>query len=147
MEQGELKPPVGAKHRRKRVGRGDGSGHGTYSGRGCKGQKSRSGGGVRLGFEGGQLALIKRLPRKRGFVNIFRTEYNVVNVGKLKMFAPDVEVTPEELLKARLIKSVRKPVKILGDGEIDRPLVVRANKFSTTAEKKIVAAGGRVEGI
>ena len=147
MEQGELKPPVGAKHRRKRVGRGDGSGHGTYSGRGCKGQKSRSGGGVRLGFEGGQLALIKRLPRKRGFVNIFRTEYNVVNVGKLKMFAPDAEVTPEELLKARLIKSVRKPVKILGDGEIDRPLVVRANKFSTTAEKKIVAAGGRVEGI
>lgn len=147
MEQGELKPPVGAKHTRKRVGRGDGSGHGTYSGRGCKGQKSRSGGGVRLGFEGGQLALIKRLPRKRGFVNIFRTEYNVVNVGKLKMFAPDAEVTPEELLKARLIKSVRKPVKILGDGEIDRPLVVRANKFSTTAEKKIVAAGGRVEGI
>lgn len=147
MEQGELKPPVGAKHRRKRVGRGDGSGHGTYSGRGCKGQKSRSGGGVRLGFEGGQLALIKRLPRKRGFVNIFRTEYNVVNVGKLKMFAPDVEVTPEELLKARLIKSVRQPVKILGDGEIDRPLVVRANKFSTAAEKKIVAAGGRVEGI
>ncbi|MBL7208691.1 MAG: 50S ribosomal protein L15 [Dehalococcoidia bacterium] len=147
MEQGELKPPVGAKHRRKRVGRGDGSGHGTYSGRGCKGQKSRSGGGVRLGFEGGQLPLIKRLPRKRGFVNIFRTEYNVLNVGRLRVFAPDAEVTPDELVRVRLIKSVKQPVKILGDGEIDRPLVVKANKFSATAERKIVAAGGRVEGI
>ena len=96
MQESRLKPPVGAKHGRKRVGRGDGSGHGTYSGRGCKGQKSRSGGGVRLGFEGGQLPLIKRLPRKRGFVNIFRTEYNVVNVGRLKSFAPNSEVTPED---------------------------------------------------
>ena len=147
MEQSKLKPPTGARHGRKRLGRGDGSGHGTYSGRGCKGQKSRSGGGVRLGFEGGQLPLIKRLPRKRGFVNIFRTEHNVVNVGKLRMFAANAEVTPEELLKVRLIKSVKQPVKILGDGEIDRPLVVKANRFSATAEKKIVAAGGRVEGI
>ena len=147
MEQSKLKPPIGAKHKRKRVGRGDGSGHGTYSGRGSKGQKARSGGGVRLGFEGGQLPLIKRLPRKRGFVNIFRTEYNVINIGRLKVFPPNAEVTPEELLKVRLIKSLKQPVKILGDGEIDRPLVVRANKFSATAEKKIVAAGGRVEGI
>jgi large subunit ribosomal protein L15 len=147
MQQHNLKPPAGAKRNRKRVGRGDGSGHGSYSGRGCKGQKSRSGGGVRLGFEGGQLALIKRLPRKRGFVNIFRTEYSIVNVGELKVFSPDAEVTPKELLQVGLIKSFKNPVKILGDGDIDRPLVVKANKFSASAEKKIVAAGGKVEGI
>ncbi len=147
MEQIKLKPPVGARRGRKRVGRGDGSGHGTYSGRGCKGQKSRAGGGVRLGFEGGQLPLIKRLPRKRGFVNIFRTEYNVVNVGRLRVFSPNAEVTAKELLEVRLIKSARQPVKILGDGEIDRPLVVKANKFSAAAAKKIVDAGGRAEGI
>lgn len=147
MEQIRLKPPIGAKHKKKRVGRGDGSGHGTYSGRGCKGHKSRSGGGVRLGFEGGQLPLIKRLPRKRGFVNIFRIEYNVVNVGKLKVFAPNTEVTPQELFKVRLVKSLKQPIKVLGDGEIDRPLVVKANKFSAAAERKIVAAGGKVEGI
>jgi large subunit ribosomal protein L15 len=145
--QHNLRPPEGAKHKRKRVGRGDGSGHGTYSGRGCKGQKSRSGGGVRLGFEGGQLALIKRLPRKRGFVNIFRTECSIVNVGELKVFSPSAEVTPKELLEAGLIKSFKLPVKILGNGEIDRPLVVKASKFSAIAEKKIVAAGGKVEGI
>ncbi len=147
MEQYKLKPAAGAKHKRKRVGRGDGSGHGTYSGRGCKGQKARSGGGVRLGFEGGQLPLIKRLPRKRGFVNIFKTDYSIVNVGELKLFPPNTDVTPKELLEVGLIKSLKYPVKILGDGEIDRPLVVKANKFSATAEKKIVAAGGRAEGI
>jgi len=147
MEQSELRPPAGAKHKRKRIGRGDGSGHGTYSGRGCKGQKSRSGGGVRLSFEGGQLPLVKRLPEKRGFVNLFRIEYSIVNVGKLKLFAPDTEITPEELLKVRLIKSLKQPVKILGNGEVDRPLTVRANKFSAAAEGKITAAGGRVEGI
>ncbi len=147
MQQHNLKPPAGATHKRKRVGRGDGSGHGTYSGKGCKGQKSRSGGGVRLGFEGGQLALIKRLPRKRGFVNIFKTEYSIVNVGELKAFSPNAEVTPKELLDIGLIKSFKYPVKILGDGDIDRPLVVKANKFSAAAEKKIVAAGGKVEAI
>ena len=147
MEQNELKPPFGAKHNRKRVGRGDGSGHGTYSGRGCKGQKSRSGGGVRLGFEGGQLPLIKRLPRKRGFVNIFREEYSIVNIGKLNVFEANSEVTPQTLLNVGLIKSLNNPVKILGDGEIDRPLKVKANKFSSTAQGKIVAAGGSVEGI
>ena len=147
MEQHKIKPPAGAKHKRKRVGRGDGSGHGTYSGRGCKGQKSRAGGGVRLGFEGGQLALIKRLPRKRGFVNIFRTDCSIVNVGELKVFPANTDVTPTELLEGGLIKSSKHPVKILGDGEIDRPLVVKANKFSAAAEKKIVAAGGRTEGI
>jgi large subunit ribosomal protein L15 len=147
MQQHEVRPPAFAKHKRKRVGRGDGSGHGSYSGRGCKGQKSRSGGGVRLGFEGGQLPLIKRLPRKRGFVNIFKAEYSIVNVGDLKVFSPNTEITLKELIEVGLIKSSKNPVKILGDGEIDRPLVVKANKFSAAAEKKIVAAGGKVEGI
>ena len=147
MQQYNLRPPAGAKHKRKRVGRGDGSGHGSYSGRGCKGQKSRAGGGVRLGFEGGQLPLIKRLPRKRGFVNIFKVEYSIVNVGDLKVFSPNTEITLKELLEVGLIKSPKNPVKILGEGDIDRPLVVKANKFSATAEKKIVAAGGKVEGI
>jgi large subunit ribosomal protein L15 len=147
MLQHNLKPPAGATHKRKRVGRGDGSGHGSYSGRGCKGQKARSGGGVRLGFEGGQLALIKRLPRKRGFVNIFKTEYSIVNVGELKAFSPNSEITPKELLDIGLIKTVKYPVKILGGGDIDRPLVVKADKFSTAAEKKIVAAGGKLETI
>jgi large subunit ribosomal protein L15 len=145
MKQNELKPPVGAKHKRKRVGRGNSSGHGTYSGRGCKGQKSRSGGGVRLGFEGGQLALIKRLPRKRGFTNIFKTEYNIVNVEKLAIFPPGTEVTPEELLRVGLINTLDHPTKILGAGDIRHPLLVRANKFSSSAEKKILAAGGRIE--
>ena len=147
MEQHELKSPVGARRKRKRVGRGDGSGHGTYSGRGCKGQNSRAGGGVRLGFEGGQLPLIRRLPRKRGFVNIFRTKYCTINVGNLSIFDANAEVDPQALLNVGLIKSLRQPIKILGNGEIDRPLVVKANKFSSTAEGKIIAAGGRVEGI
>jgi large subunit ribosomal protein L15 len=147
MEQHELKPPAGAKRKRKRVGRGDGSGHGSYSGRGCKGQKSRSGGGVRLGFEGGQLPLVKRLPHKRGFTNIFKTEYEIVNVGQLKAFPPNAEVTPEALYNAGLVKRKGCPVKVLGDGNIDRPLVVKASKFSASAEKKILAVGGKVESI
>lgn len=145
--QHNLKPASGAKHSRKRVGRGDGSGHGTYSGRGLKGQKSRAGGGTRIGFEGGQLPLIKRLPRTRGFFNAFKTEYTVVNVGKLNVFNANAEVTPQSLLEAGLIKSAQKRIKILGDGEISRPLVVKANKFSATAKSKIEAAGGKVEGI
>jgi large subunit ribosomal protein L15 len=145
MEQNELRPPVGAKHKGKRIGRGDGSGHGTYSGRGCKGQKARSGGGVRLGFEGGQLPLVKRLPRKRGFTNIFKIEYNIVNVGKLAIFPPGTEVTPEELLRAGLINTPDHPTKILGAGDIQHPLLVRANKFSSSAEKKILAAGGKIK--
>jgi len=145
MKQNELRPPEGAKHKRKLVGRGDGSGHGTYSGRGCKGQKARSGGGVRLGFEGGQLPLIQRLPRKRGFTNIFKTEYNIVNVGKLAIFPSGTEVTPEELLRARLINTPDHPTKILGAGDIRHPLLVKADKFSSSAEKKILAAGGKIK--
>lgn len=145
MNQNELRPSIGSKHKRKRVGRGNGSGHGTYSGRGLKGQKSRSGGGVRIGFEGGQLPLIKRLPRKRGFTNIFRTEYNIVNVGRLNIFPSGAKITPAELLKAGLINSLKKPTKILGDGEIYNSLSVKAAKFSPSAERKIIAAGGKIE--
>jgi large subunit ribosomal protein L15 len=147
MKPSELKPPVGAKHKRKRVGRGDGSGHGTYSGRGCKGQKSRSGGGVRLGFEGGQLPLIRRLPRRRGFTNIFKKEYSIVNIAKLNIFPPGAEVTSQELLKAGLIKSLKHPVKILGGGDIQHSLSIKTDKFSAAAEKKITAAGGKIKRI
>jgi large subunit ribosomal protein L15 len=141
----KLSPAPGSKKKRKRVGRGDGSGHGTYSGRGCKGQKSRSGNKMRPGFEGGQLPLIKRLPQKRGFVNIFRTEYSVVNIDKLGIFEPGSEVTPEKMVAAGVVKSLRRPIKVLAGGEINHPLVIKANKFSAAAKAKIEAAGGRVE--
>jgi len=145
VRQDNLFPPIGSKKARKRVGRGNGSGHGTYSGRGSKGQKSRSGCKVRPGFEGGQLPLIKRLPEKRGFVNIFRTEYSIVNLDKLNIFKSGSEVTPEKLLAARLVKSLRQPVKILSGGELKHPLSIKANKFSTAAKDKIEAAGGKAE--
>jgi len=147
MDQSKLKPPEGAKQKRKRVGRGDGSGHGSYSGRGLKGQKSRSGGGVRLSFEGGQLPLVKRLPRVRGFTNIFKEEFSIVNVAELNRFAPNTKVTPHELLELGLIKSLKYKIKILGNGKLDRPLVVKADKFSSTAESKIADAGGKTERI
>ena len=145
MRQDELSPVAGSKKSRKRVGRGDGSGHGTYSGRGCKGQKSRAGYKMRPGFEGGQLPLIKSLPRKRGFVNIFRTEYSVININRLNMFESGSEVTPERLVAAGLVKSLRHPVKILAEGDINHPLLVKAHKFSAAAKAKIEAAGGGVE--
>lgn len=145
MRQDELSPAPGSRRAAKRVGRGDGSGHGTYSGRGSKGQKSRSGYRMRPGFEGGQLPLIKRLPRKRGFVNIFRTEYSIVKLGTLNMFESGSEVTPEKLVAAGIVKSLKQPVKILADGELNHPLVVRANKFSAAAKAKIEAAGGKAE--
>ena len=147
MRQNELSPAPGSKKARKRVGRGDGSGHGTYSGRGCKGEKSRAGFKMKPGFEGGQLPLIKRPPRKRGFVNIFRTEYSVVNINKLNMFESGSEVTPEKLFAAGLVKSLRHPVKILAEGDINHPLLVKAHKFSAAAKAKIEAAGGKVEGV
>jgi len=145
VRQDELSPAPGSKRGRKRVGRGDGSGHGTYSGRGCKGQKSRAGYKLRPGFEGGQLPLIKRLPRKRGFVNIFRTEYTAVNIDKLNIFESGSEVTPEKLVAAGVVKSLRYPIKILAEGDITYPLSVKANKFSAAAKAKIEAAGGKVE--
>lgn len=145
MRPGELGPAQGAKHSKKRVGRGDGSGHGTYSGRGMKGQKARAGGGVRPGFEGGQTPLTQRLPGKEGFVNPFRREYVTVNLTRLGIFSAETEVTPQRLAQARLIKSQRLPVKILGDGELSVPLVVKAHKFTAQAKRKIEAAGGRAE--
>jgi len=145
VRQGGLFPAPGSKRSRKRVGRGDGSGHGTYSGRGCKGQKSRSGHNIPRGFEGGQLPLTKRLPQKRGFVNIFRTEYSLVNLDKLNVFEAGSEVTPEKLAAAGVVKSLRYPIKILARGNINHPIVIRANKFSATAKAKIEAAGGKVE--
>jgi large subunit ribosomal protein L15 len=145
MQAHELRPPKGARHKRKRVGRGDGSGHGSHSGRGSKGQKSRSGGGPRLGFEGGQTPLIKRLPRRRGFTNIFRVEYAPVNLKQLERFEEGTEVTPELLREVGIIKTLRQPVKVLGDGEITKALIVRAHRFSAVAKGKIEAAGGSVE--
>ena len=147
MRQDELSPALGSKKNRKRVGRGDGSGHGTYSGRGCKGQKSRSGYNIPRGFEGGQLPLIRRLPRKRGFTNIFKTEYSVVNVGKLSMFEAGSEVTPESLVLAGVVKSLQHPIKVLAEGDINHPLIVKANRFSVAAKAKIEAAGGKVEDV
>jgi len=144
VRQDSLSPTPGSRRARKRVGRGDSS-HGSYSGRGSKGQKSRAGYKIRPGFEGGQLPLIKRLPRKRGFTNIFRVEYNAVNIDRLNIFEPGSEVTPEKLVAAGVIKSVRQPVKILAEGDIKHPLVVKANKFSAAAKAKIEAAGGKVE--
>jgi large subunit ribosomal protein L15 len=147
MEQNKLKPAPGAKHSKKRIGRGLGSGHGTYSGRGCKGDKSRSGGSVHIGYEGGQNPIIKRLPRKRGFTNIFKKEFTIVNVGSLNIFEANSEITRDTILKAGLIKSSNKPVKILGNGNIDKPLIIKVNKISESAQKKITEAGGRIESI
>jgi len=146
VRQNSIAPAPGSRHAAKRVGRGNGSGHGTYSGRGCKGQKARTGNNkVRPGFEGGQLPLIKRLPRKRGFTNIFRAEYCPVSAGALNVFEAGSEVTPETMLAAGIIKSIKMPVKVLGDGEIDRALTVKAHKFSASAKAKIEAAGGTIE--
>jgi large subunit ribosomal protein L15 len=144
MQLNELGPAIGSKRGAKRVGRGDGSGHGTYSGRGSKGQQAHHK-GVRLGFEGGQLPLVKRLPRKRGFTNVFKIEFNVVNVGALNVFPDGAEVTPAEMHVAGLIRSLSKPTKILGRGDVDRSLTVKAERFSAAAEEKIKAAKGSVK--
>lgn len=143
MKLHDLKPSKRAKKKRKRVGRGNASGHGTYAGRGRKGQKARSGGTKGPYFEGGQLPLVRRLPHKRGFVNIFRVEYAEVNVDRLAdVFETGAEVTPETMAAAGLIKSADQPVKVLGRGELDKELTVSAHRFSASARAKIEAAGG-----
>jgi len=139
----DLAPAAGSTHYRKRVGRGPGSGHGKTAGRGYKGQRSRTGYRHMRGFEGGQMPLHRRIP-KRGFTNIFRIEYDIVNLGDLERFEAGQKVTPAELTAARLAHG-RRPVKILGDGEIQKALNVSAHKFSASAQAKIVAAGGRCE--
>lgn len=141
----DLSSPKGARKSAKRRGRGNGSGHGTYSGRGMKGQKARSGRGIKPWFEGGQTKIVKRLPEQRGFTNIFKTEYEVVNVGSLAIFPANSDVDAAALVAARLIKNTRVAVKILGNGDLAVPLRVRAAKFSESAKAKIEAAGGAVE--
>ena len=145
MKLHELRPPEGAKKSRKRVGRGIAAGQGKTAGRGTKGQAARSGGTKGPYFEGGQLPLVRRLPYVRGFTNIFRVDYVPVNVYRLQDFAADAEVTPDSLAEAGIIKSPSLPVAILGQGDIDRPLVVKAHRFSASARAKIEAAGGSVE--
>ena len=145
MKLNELKPVEGAKHAKKRVGRGIGSGIGKTSGRGQKGQNSRSGGGVRPGYEGGQTPLFKRLP-KRGFTNIHRHEYAIVNLGDINaLFEAGAVVDLEALKKVGLVKKEHEGVKILGNGELDKALTIKAVKFSKSAVEKISKAGGTVE--
>jgi len=141
----DLKPAKGGEVKaKKRVGRGYGSGLGKTSGRGHKGQNSRSGGGVRPGFEGGQMPLFRRLP-KRGFTNVFAKEYSEVNIRDLNRFEEGTEVTPELLIESGLCKKTKDGIKILGDGQLDKNLTVKAHKFTKSAEEKIAKAGGKAE--
>lgn len=145
MKLNDLAPNPGAKHRRKRVGRGTGSGSGKTAGRGTKGQGARSGGGKGPYFEGGQLPLARRLPFKRGFTNIRKIEYKPVNLYQLAEidFGGEI-VTPAVMVKAGLLKKATDPVVILGDGELKKPVTIMAHRFSTSAREKIEAAGGKV---
>lgn len=145
MKLSELKPKKGSTHPKKRVGRGPGSGHGKTSTRGVKGQRARSGGPKKEGFEGGQMPLQRRLP-KFGFTNVFSRKYAVVNVGDLdRLFKASATVNEDSLLESGLLKKVLDGVKVLGNGKLEKPLTVHAKKFSAEAKKKIEAAGGKIE--
>ena len=144
MKLHELQPAAGSRKERNRVGRGQGSGNGKTAGRGSKGQKARSGGGVRLGFEGGQTPLFRRLP-KRGFQNINRKEYAVVNLETLNRFEDGQEATAAVLVEAGIVKNEKDGIKVLANGKLERKLTVKANKFSQAAKEAIEAAGGTVE--
>ncbi|HYC87810.1 MAG TPA: 50S ribosomal protein L15 [Thermoanaerobaculia bacterium] len=146
MELSNLKPKKGARHAKKRVGRGPGSGHGKTSSRGEKGQKSRSGFSRKLGFEGGQMPLHRRLP-KRGFTNIFKKEYAVINLADLERFDNGATVDEAALRQAGLVKGQNDGVKVLGNGKLSKKLTVAATKFSATAKSAIEAAGGTVQEI
>jgi large subunit ribosomal protein L15 len=144
MKLHELKPAEGSRHERKRLGRGIGSGQGKTAGKGHKGQNARSGGGVRLGFEGGQTPLYRRLP-KRGFTNISRKEYAVVNLDALNRFEEGTEVTPELLIESGVVSNEKAGIKILAKGNVEKKLTVKAHKFSSAAKEAIEAAGGTTE--
>ena len=144
MKLHDLKPAVGATTAPKRLGRGTGSGLGKTSGKGHKGAKARSGGGKRPGFEGGQMPLTMRLP-KRGFTNKWRTEYVAINVDRLEVFEDGQVVSPVELLEMGIIKKIEDGVKIMGNGELTKKLTVQANKFTASAKEKIEAVGGKAE--
>lgn len=144
MKLHELKPAEGSRKTRNRVGRGTGSGNGKTAGKGHKGQNARSGGGVRPGFEGGQTPLFQRLP-KRGFSNINRKDFAIVNLETLNRFEEGTEVTPELLLETGIVSNVKSGVKILGNGQLEKKLTVKANKFSASAKEAIESAGGSVE--
>ena len=144
MELHCLQPAKGSRRRYRRVGRGPGSGRGKTSTKGQKGQLARSGGGKRPGFEGGQMPLIRRIP-KRGFTNIFKKEYVIVNLDVLARVQDCPEITPQVLVKAKLIRKTSNLVKILGDGSLNMPIVVKAHRFSRVAAAKIEASGGRIE--
>ena len=144
MKLHELKKPEGSTHSQKRVGRGSGSGLGTTSGRGMNGQNSRSGGGTRLGFEGGQMPLYRRTP-KRGFTNHWRNDFLGVNVSALNIFEDGTTVTPCMMIEAGLVKGNASGIKVLGGGDLKKKLTVQANKFTGTALDKIAEAGGKAE--
>jgi large subunit ribosomal protein L15 len=144
MQLNQLSPFPGAIKSKKRVGRGPGSGFGKTSGKGHKGHNCRSGGGVRPGFEGGQMPIHRRIP-KRGFTNIFRKKYAIINIRDIKMFEPDSIIDEKELVRKKLISGKRDGVKLLGNGEIERSVTIKVNKVSETALRKIENAGGRVE--
>ncbi len=145
MKLHDLKPNEGSKKNRKRVGRGIAAGQGKTAGRGMKGQNARAGGGTSLWHQGGNLPFFRRLPFKRGFTNIHRVEYNEINLDQLDGFGPKSEVNPETMAEARLVKDIRKPIVILGRGEIKTALTVKAHRVSAGARSKIEAAGGSVE--
>lgn len=144
MFMNELSPAAGSTHVAKRKGRGIGTGNGKTGGRGHKGQKARSGGGVRIGFEGGQMPITRRLP-KRGFNNIFAKKFAIVNVDALNVFDNGAVVGTEELLAKRIIRKAEDGLRVLGSGELTKKITVKANAFSATAKAKIEAAGGKVE--
>ena len=144
MKLHELKPAEGSRQERKRKGRGIGSGNGKTAGKGHKGQNARSGGGVRVGFEGGQTPLFRRLP-KRGFTNINRKEYAVVNLDALNRFEEGTEVTPELLIESGVVKSEKAGIKVLAKGILEKNLTVKAHKFSSAAKNAIEAVGGKTE--
>ena len=145
MMEHQVAPIKGARRNRKRVGRGDAAGQGSTAGRGMKGQKSRSGGGPRVGFEGGQLPIIKALPMKRGFNNKFKTFYSLVGLDALNMFEGGETVTPEVLVERGVVRNLKQPVKVVGSGELNKSLTVVAHKFTRSAREAIERANGKAE--